>query len=137
MASAAAALNTCSVPLLAVRGPGAVQLVTSPAHQDEINKVQVFDVENSRLTCFSRTGHQFVIANKDDIQVYCCNTNKVLYSLPKRRINAMEYSPQDTYLLLFEPFTTVQGEDEKPNLTIHKSTNGELVGSYIQKKQNE
>jgi len=48
-----------------VRGPGAVQLVTSPAHQDEITKVQVFNVENCRLTCFSRSGHQFVIANKD------------------------------------------------------------------------
>ena len=48
-----------------VRGPSAVQLVTSPAHKDEIDKVEVFNVENCRLTCFSRTGHQFVIANKD------------------------------------------------------------------------
>ena len=107
-----------------VRGPGAVQLVTSPAHEADISKVAVFDVENCRLTCFSRTGHQFIIANKDkldlkinkyyhlflfffSIQVYCCNTHQVLYDLPKRRINAMEYSPKDTYLLLFEPFTSM------------------------------
>ncbi len=81
---ASAGSNTDSIPLLAgefrwifflsrktnewfdlVRGPGAVQLVTSPAHQDEITKVKVFNVENCRLTCFSRTGHQFVIADKD------------------------------------------------------------------------
>lgn len=49
-----------------VRGPGAVQLVTSPAHENEITKVKVFDIENCRLTCFSRTGHQFVIATKDE-----------------------------------------------------------------------
>jgi hypothetical protein len=48
-----------------VRGPSAVQLVTSPADQAEIEKVEVFAVENCRLTCFSRSGHQFVIANKD------------------------------------------------------------------------
>jgi translation initiation factor 2A len=134
---ASAGSNTDSIPLLAVRGPGAVQLVTSPAHQDEITKVKVFNVENCRLTCFSRTGHQFVIADKDNIQVYCCNTRQVLYELPKRRVNAIEYSPQDTYLLLFEPFTTVAGEEEKPNLFIYKSIDGELVGSYIQKKQSE
>lgn len=50
-----------------VRGPGAVQLVTSPAHKNEIDKVQVFDIENCRLTCFSRSGHQFVIATKDEL----------------------------------------------------------------------
>ncbi len=42
-----------------------MQLVTSPAHGDEVTKVEVFNVENCRLTCFSRTGHQFVIATKD------------------------------------------------------------------------
>jgi hypothetical protein len=31
----------------------------------------------------------------------------------------------------------VAGEDEKPNLFIYKSIDGELVGSYIQKKQSE
>jgi len=82
---ASAVLNTDSIPLLAgrfrwlfkrkkkpvlfysVRGPGAVQLVTSPAHQADITKVAIFDVENCRLTCFSRSGHQFVIANKDEL----------------------------------------------------------------------
>jgi len=44
-----------------------VQLVTSPAHQADITKVAIFDVENCRLTCFSRSGHQFVIANKDEL----------------------------------------------------------------------
>jgi hypothetical protein len=53
--------------LYIVRGPGAVQLVTSPAHEADISKVAVFDVENCRLACFSRTGHQFVIANKDKL----------------------------------------------------------------------
>jgi hypothetical protein len=30
-----------------------------------------------------------------------------LYTIPKRRVNAIEYSPQDTYLLVFEPFTSM------------------------------
>ena len=92
---ASAVLNTCSVPLLAgrfisiilkkitvffyiVRGPGAVQLVTSPADQAEVNKVAVFDVENCRLTCFSRSGHQFVISNKDEF-VFQVNISKFIY----------------------------------------------------------
>ena len=41
------------------------------------------------------------------IQVYCCNTRRLLYELPKRRVSAMEYSPRDTYLLVFEPFTSM------------------------------
>ena len=41
------------------------------------------------------------------IQVYCCNSRRILYELPKRRVSAMEYSPRDTYLLLFEPFTSM------------------------------
>ncbi len=53
--------------LCLVRGPGAVQLVTSPADQADITKVTVFDVENCRLTCFSHSGHQFVIAHKDKL----------------------------------------------------------------------
>jgi len=129
--------NSSTVPLLAVRGPGAVQLVTSPADKAEIEKVAVFNVENCRLTCFSRTGHQFVLANQENIQVYCCKTRQILYELPKKRVSALEYSPKDTFLLLFEPFTTVAGEDEKPNLHIYKSNNGELVASYIQKRQSE
>lgn len=31
----------------------------------------------------------------------------------------------------------VAGEDEKPNLYIYKSSNGEQVAAYIQKKQSE
>ena len=42
-----------------------MQLVTSPAHQEEITKVEVFNVENCGLACFSRSGHQFVLATKD------------------------------------------------------------------------
>ena len=53
--------------LLLVRGPGAVQLVTSPADQADVSKVAVFDVENCRLTCFSRSGHQFAVANKEKL----------------------------------------------------------------------
>ncbi len=52
-----------------VRGPGAVQLVTSPADQAEITKVEVFNVENCRLICFSRSGHQFLVANKDELVI--------------------------------------------------------------------
>ena len=51
--------------VILVRGPGAIQLVTSPADKAEIEKVAVFEVENCRLTCFSRSGHQFVFTNKD------------------------------------------------------------------------
>lgn len=42
-----------------------MQLVTSPAHDEEISKVEVFNVENCGLTCFSRSGHQFILATKD------------------------------------------------------------------------
>lgn len=41
------------------------------------------------------------------VQVYSCITREILYSLPKRKVNALEYSPKDTYLLLFEPFTSM------------------------------
>jgi hypothetical protein len=88
LSMASATVNPSSIPLLAgksvdellinnenngqsnfflslVRGPGAVQLVTSPTDKADVEKVNVFDTENCRLTCFSRTGHQFVVGNKD------------------------------------------------------------------------
>ncbi|CAF1204168.1 unnamed protein product, partial [Didymodactylos carnosus] len=97
--------NTCTVPLLGVRGPGGVQLVTSPVHSESVEKVLSHDVENCRLTCFSRSGHQFVMGDGTKVQVYCCNTRHVLYEINKRKICAIKYSPNDTYLLLFEPFS--------------------------------
>ncbi|CAF0733897.1 unnamed protein product [Didymodactylos carnosus] len=127
--------NTCTVPLLGVRGPGGVQLVTSPVHSESVEKVLSHDVENCRLTCFSRSGHQFVMGDGTKVQVYCCNTRHVLYEINKRKICAIKYSPNDTYLLLFEPFSAVPGEEEPPNLFIYKSDTGELVGQYVQKRQ--
>jgi hypothetical protein len=62
-------LKKITVIFCVVRGPGAVQLVTSPADQADVSKVAVFDVENCRLTCFSRSGHQFVITNKDEFVI--------------------------------------------------------------------
>lgn len=55
-----------------MRGPGAVELVTSPADQADVSQVTVFEVENCRLTCFSRSGHQFVISTKET----CVKINK-------------------------------------------------------------
>ena len=38
---------------------------------------------------------------------------------------------------MFLLWIATAGEEEKPNLCIYKSSNGELVASYIQKKQND
>lgn len=48
----------------------------------------------------------------------------------------LAFSPKSTYLLSWEPFVVNSANPQgSPNLNIYKSENGELVKSFVQKKQ--
>lgn len=48
----------------------------------------------------------------------------------------LAFSPKNTYLMSWEPFTVSNANPEgSPNLKIYKTDGGELVKSFIQKKQ--
>lgn len=48
----------------------------------------------------------------------------------------LAFSPKSTYLMSWEPFTVSNANPQgTPNLNIYKSENGELVKSFVHKKQ--
>ncbi|XP_064638646.1 eukaryotic translation initiation factor 2A-like isoform X2 [Lineus longissimus] len=88
-----------------------------------------------KVMTFSGDGALFAWCNGLCIQVADVSTNKVLFTLQKRKTSKMQFSPKGTYLMTWETYiVTEKGQQGNPNLEIWNARTGELVRSFIQKK---
>ena len=53
---------------------------------------------------FSPMGHYFAWANATTIKVVSCETWQIIAEIEKPKVQALAFSPQDTYLMTWEPF---------------------------------
>ncbi|XP_012279013.1 eukaryotic translation initiation factor 2A isoform X2 [Orussus abietinus] len=85
---------------------------------------------------FSPGGRYFVWINGIAIKIVLCDTWKIIAEINRPKVCAMQFSSHGTYLMTWEPFLVSQANpEETPNLCIWKSENGDLVKSFVQKKQ--
>lgn len=65
-------------------------------------------------------------------------TWSLIAEIPRPKVCCLSFSPLGTYLMSWEPFIVTNAEPRgTPNLHIYKSSNGELVQSFVHKKQIE
>lgn len=92
--------------------------------------------KNCRAIVFSPDGRFLAWANGTNVQISTCATWKVIATLPRPKAFYLKFSPNGTYLMTWEIFTTSPSNpDGSPNMYFYKADSGEEMFSTIQKKQ--
>ncbi|OAD59323.1 Eukaryotic translation initiation factor 2A [Eufriesea mexicana] len=87
---------------------------------------------------FSPEGTYFAWVNGVTTKILHCSTWKIITEIKRPKISAIQFSPRSTYFMTWEPLiATMSNLQATPNLHIWKSETGEVVKSFIQKKQSE
>ncbi|XP_065207991.1 eukaryotic translation initiation factor 2A [Planococcus citri] len=124
------------VPVLAVRGSTGVILSRGPPSYDPVTAFPTVTSKNCKVMLFSPNGQYFAWFDGSKIVVTLVSSWKVVQEIEKPKTMCLLFSPKGTYLCSWETFYVNQ-ENPKggPNLFIWKTETGELVHSYIHKKQ--
>ncbi|XP_054011348.1 eukaryotic translation initiation factor 2A [Hylaeus anthracinus] len=124
------------VPCVAVRGTIGVSLGQGPPSYEAVKSFPKDDSKTCKAMAFSPEGRFFAWINGMSAKVLHCDTWKVAAEIKRPKISAIHFSTQGTYFMTWEPFIATQANPQgSPNLHIWKSESGELVKSFIQKKQ--
>lgn len=108
---------------------------------------------------FSPQGRYFAWINGSSLKVVLCETWQVVAEISRNKVQALSFSSQDTYLMTWEPFigelrhfnrlilnltcskngnicsVSQANPQGSPNLCLWDPKNGNLVKSFIYKKQ--
>jgi uncharacterized protein with WD repeat len=55
---------------------------------------------------FSPLGRYFTWVNEISVKIVLCETWQVVADIQRRKVQCVKFSPQDTYLMTWEPFTS-------------------------------
>ncbi|XP_051164152.1 eukaryotic translation initiation factor 2A [Leptopilina boulardi] len=125
-----------TVPCLAVRGSNGLTLGQGPPSYMTETAFSRDDSKACKTMLFSPDGRYFAWANGIYVQIALCETWKVIAKIPRPKVCSIQFSPQGNYIMTWEPFiATPSNPQGSPNLYIWKSENGDLVKSFIQRKQ--
>ncbi|CAL7949818.1 unnamed protein product [Xylocopa violacea] len=126
------------VPCVAVRGSIGISLGQGPPSYEPVKSFPKDDSKTCKAMIFSPEGRYFAWVNGMTTKILHCSTWKIVTEIKRPKISAIQFSTQSTYFMTWEPFiATVSNPQGTPNLHIWKSETGELVKSFVQKKQSE
>ncbi|KAK0179649.1 hypothetical protein PV327_005384 [Microctonus hyperodae] len=124
------------VPCLAVRGSTGIGLSYGPPKYEDVTAFVKDDNKSCKAMIFSPDGKYFAWISASIVKIALCSTWKVIASIEKPKVCAIQFSPLGTYLMTWEPFIVSQANPQgNPQLHIWKSENGELVKSFTQRRQ--
>ncbi|XP_058802809.1 eukaryotic translation initiation factor 2A [Phymastichus coffea] len=124
------------VPCVAIRGSTGISISQGPPTYEPVSAFVKDDNKTCKTMAFSPQGQYFAWANGHTIKIILCETWQVVAEISKPKVQAIQFSPKDTYLMTWEPFIVSQANPHGgPNLCFWNPKNGELVKSFIHKKQ--
>nr|XP_003707307.1 PREDICTED: eukaryotic translation initiation factor 2A [Megachile rotundata] len=127
-----------TVPCVAVRGSIGISLGQGPPSYEPVKTFPKDDSKTCKAMVFSPEGRYFAWVNGMVVKILHCSTWKIVAEIKRPKISAIQFSIQGTYFMTWEPFiATVSNPQGVPNLHIWKSETGELVKSFVQKKQSD
>ncbi|XP_072935820.1 eukaryotic translation initiation factor 2A [Epargyreus clarus] len=92
---------------------------------------------NIRSLVFSPKGTYLAYRTDKKAEIVSCADWSVAATI-EGNAKDMFFSPLDTYITLREMFVMTKDNPQgKPNILVYKSSNGELVGSFVQKSQSD
>jgi translation initiation factor 2A len=86
-------------------------------------------------TLFSRDGRLLACLGSEDVRIYDTGSNTVLRSLPLPGAVAMHFSPEGTFIEIYQK-ANASGAGEEKNLSVWNVTTGEKVYACFQKSFN-
>ncbi|XP_070159930.1 LOW QUALITY PROTEIN: eukaryotic translation initiation factor 2A [Polyergus mexicanus] len=124
------------IPCVAVRGSTGINLAQGPPSYESVKTFPKDDSRTCKAMLFSPDGQYFAWINAVSVKIVLCETWKIVAEISRPKICSIQFSPHSTYLATWEPsFVTQTNPQGTQNLYIWKSENGELVHSFMQKKQ--
>jgi len=125
-------------PALALRSSTGVEIWKATGSKSYISDPSFVHDEskNCRAVVFSPDGRYLAWANGTIVQISTTDTWKVIATLPRPKAFYLKFSPNGTYLMSWEIFTTsTSNPNGSPNLYLYKIDSGEEAFSTIQKRQ--
>lgn len=127
---------SAEVPVLAVRGSTGIILSRGPPSYDPVNAFPTVTSKNCKVMLFSPNGHYFAWFDGSKIMITLVSSWKSVVEIEKPKTMCLSFSPKGTYLCSWETFYVNQETPKGgPNLFIWKAETGELIHSFIHKKQ--
>lgn len=87
-----------------VRGSTGLSISEGPPAYESIESFKKDESKTCKVMAFSPMGNYFAWANSTRVTVVLCETWQVVSTIDRAKIQGLEFSPQDTYLLTWEPF---------------------------------
>ncbi|XP_054271256.1 eukaryotic translation initiation factor 2A [Macrosteles quadrilineatus] len=127
-----------AVPVVAVRGSTGISVNQGPPSYELVSAFKRDDSKNCRCMLFSPHGEYFAWANGININIVATKTWTPLASIPSPKTYCIQFSPRGTYLMTWQPFIVSNANPQGgPNMFIYKSDTGDLVASFVHKKQTD
>ncbi|KAF7269965.1 eukaryotic translation initiation factor 2A [Rhynchophorus ferrugineus] len=123
------------IPLF-TRGSNGTTAVLGPPSFKQFEAVSPVQSKSCKNILFSPDGTYFAFANALTITILKTENWQTVAVIENTKAYHLAFSPKSTFLLTWEPFTVSNANPQGcPNLKIYKCESGELVKSFIQKKQ--
>ncbi|KAJ3655179.1 hypothetical protein Zmor_014316 [Zophobas morio] len=120
----------------AVRSSNGIVLRVGPPQLQDLEKYGTVQGRTCRTMLFSPDGSYFAYVNGPVLKIVHTDSWEDVAVIEGVKAHHLAFSPKSTFLMSWEQFyTTKEDPQGKPNLNIYKSENGELVKSFVQKKQ--
>ncbi|XP_015602162.1 eukaryotic translation initiation factor 2A isoform X2 [Cephus cinctus] len=127
-----------TVPCVAVRGSTGISLSQGPPTYESVAAFPKDDSKSCKAMQFSPEGRYFAWCNGQVLKIILCETWKIIAEIKRPKIWSFQFSKLGNYLITWEQFIATPANPQgSPNLHIWKSENGELVKSFIHKKQTD
>ncbi|XP_011311612.1 eukaryotic translation initiation factor 2A [Fopius arisanus] len=127
-----------TVPCLAVRGSTGIALSNGPPSYTEVSSFTKDDSKFCKAMTFSPDGRYFAWISGPTVKIALTTSWQIITVLQKPKVCAIKFSTLGNYLMTWEPFIVSPSNPQGgPQLHIWRSENGELVKSFIQKRQSD
>lgn len=73
----------------------------------------------------------------DGVKVYNSTKMELKFTVPRTKAYIIKFSPKETYLIVYEIFTSNKENSDNPNLFIYETESGEEKASFVMKRHSE
>ncbi|XP_050312953.1 eukaryotic translation initiation factor 2A [Anthonomus grandis grandis] len=124
-----------SIPIF-TRSSGGISAILGPPQLNPFDKLPEIQSKSCRTLLFSPDGSYLAYVNGATITLIKTDNSDTIATIENTKAYHLAFSPKSSFLMSWEPFTVSNANPQgSPNLKIYKTDGGELVKSFIQKKQ--
>lgn len=97
-----------------------------------------FFTETKGARAMTYSENYFAYGNSvDGVKVYETSKMELKFTVPRTKAYILKFSPKETYLIVYEIFTSSKENAETPNLHIYETATGVEKISFVMKRHSE